>query len=243
MQAQGSFTRLCGEVPFASPQCMDLRSFMAGMLESLTEELSHPEDPLSCAAALQLVSQLAQQSGPAAITFLGQNLLSNLQKLFVHGEGFLRSSALQVNSCDTFIQHWSQLGHAIGSYNPRPIRHHFLTLQLLLDDLEFLWHNPLSGCHFAIDWHPLMKWSGVRSSLGCCSGHRQHKRRPECKLVCICDRVSGEGLVTSFWTRGELLRLGSLLISILQHCNLLLFWKVSKEIPPLTGEILLHIDS
>ncbi len=68
----------------------------AGLLEPLTDELSHPEDPLGCAAGLQLVTQLTQQSGPAAIGFLGDNLLHNLKGLMAQEDSFLRSSALQV---------------------------------------------------------------------------------------------------------------------------------------------------
>lgn len=73
----------------------------AGLLTPLTEELSHPEDPLGCAAGLQLVTQLAQQSGPAAIGFLGDNLLRNLEGLVAQRDAFLRSSALQVRREDS----------------------------------------------------------------------------------------------------------------------------------------------
>ena len=74
----------------------DMHLVSAGLLVPLTDELSHPEDPLGCAAGLQLVTQLAQQSGPAAIGFLGDNLVGSLRGLVAHGDAFLRSSALQV---------------------------------------------------------------------------------------------------------------------------------------------------
>ena len=80
---------------FVCPDC-PAQHFDAGFLESLAEELSHPEDPLSCAAGLQLVTQLAQQSGPAAIGFLGRDLLDNLRRLVTGEDAFLKSSALQV---------------------------------------------------------------------------------------------------------------------------------------------------
>lgn len=76
----------------------------AGLLEPLTEELSHPDDPLGCAAGLQLVTQLAQQSGPAAIGFLGDNLLKNFRGLMLQEDAFLRSSALQVLHCCCFYR-------------------------------------------------------------------------------------------------------------------------------------------
>lgn len=66
------------------------------MLAPLTEELSHPEDPLGCAAGLALVTQLAQQAGPAALGFLGNDLQAILRSILHAGDPFLKSSALEV---------------------------------------------------------------------------------------------------------------------------------------------------
>lgn len=74
------------------------------MLEALTDELSHPEDTLGCAAALRLVTQLAEKAGPAALGLLGKNLLSNLQRLFERGDDLLESSALTVAPCHPAVQ-------------------------------------------------------------------------------------------------------------------------------------------
>ena len=68
-----------------------------GLLEPLAAEAGNADDLLGCAAALQLIVQLAQQSGPAADALLGGSLLPNLRKLVSCGDAFLKGQAVQVS--------------------------------------------------------------------------------------------------------------------------------------------------
>ena len=68
-----------------------------GLLEPLAAEAGDADDLLGCAAALQLIVQLAQQSGPAADALLGGSLLPNLRKLVTRGDPFLKGQAVQVS--------------------------------------------------------------------------------------------------------------------------------------------------
>ena len=70
---------------------------LAGWLTPLVDEISNAADVLGCTAALQVVTDLAQQLGPAATQLLGSRLLPVLAQLMSQADDeLLRDGALKV---------------------------------------------------------------------------------------------------------------------------------------------------
>lgn len=59
-------------------------------------EVADAADPLGCVAALQLVTQLAQQAGPGGTALVGGSLLPALANLVQQADPLLSGRALQV---------------------------------------------------------------------------------------------------------------------------------------------------